>query len=336
MAICGPGSCDCAFVSETLNITRDGNIITIEQAEFSSITELEEAVANILAQLALDPATYVNVTGDTMTGPLRITCAGQQLRLTRTDADGPHVGFYDDDETTREGYIQCGDPTGMVINSEGSDLIRFISDGVDRGRFDGTVFLIGKATTNIGVSGVESRDDGQLWITQTTNVGSFCNKDGAAEVNGGTFFGFRTSNTSIGSITRATGSTTAFNTSSDEDLKMNILPLDDELAEWVARIVEPYLFEYKITPGDVHAGYIAQRVAAMWPQSIDLGIVSPGWGNVEDRTWDEDGNETTPDDVWRGWQMDYSKLLPVVHAAWRSTANKLDALTARVAALEAA
>lgn len=43
--ICGPTGCGCAFESSTLNVTRNGDVITLEQAEFTSITTLQTDVA---------------------------------------------------------------------------------------------------------------------------------------------------------------------------------------------------------------------------------------------------------------------------------------------------
>jgi len=178
-------------------------------------------------------------------------------------------------------------------------------------------------------------------IDDSTDPNFISNRTGSGNVDGAIHMSIRSAGTEIGRITRATSTTAGFLTTSDEDLKENIVNIDDDLAMQWMRTIEPYFFNYKGVPEIRHVGYCAQRVAAQWPNGISNGVVSPGHGNVHDRTWDDHGNETTPPGVWQAWMMDHSKLTPILHAALRTLdatieqrGDTLDDYGARITALE--
>ncbi len=50
--ICGSPTCGCAFESSTLNVTRVGDVITLEQAQFTDITALQIDVAALKVDMA--------------------------------------------------------------------------------------------------------------------------------------------------------------------------------------------------------------------------------------------------------------------------------------------
>ena len=158
-----------------------------------------------------------------------------------------------------------------------------------------------------------------------TDPNFISNKTGTSNVDGVIHLSIRSNNTEIGRITRATSSTAGFLTTSDEDLKENIRPVDDDLTLLWMRSTEPMLFDYKAQPGVRHVGYSAQHIAEIWPNAVLNGIVIPGYGNIEDRTFDEDGNETTPEGTWQAWMMDHSKLTPALHAGLRTLDRTIEA-----------
>lgn len=49
---CSPKGCNCSFQSETLTISVDGGVVTIEQAEFTDITEMQDDIAALQAAVA--------------------------------------------------------------------------------------------------------------------------------------------------------------------------------------------------------------------------------------------------------------------------------------------
>jgi hypothetical protein len=164
------------------------------------------------------------------------------------------------------------------------------------------------------------------------------NRTGAANFDGAVHVEILSNGTQIGRITRATSTTAGFVTSSDADLKENFTAIDDSLAmQWMTTIT-PWFFNYKDKPDVRHVGYNAQEVAAQWPNGVSNGIIVPGHGDVNARTWDENGQETTPREVWESWMMDHSKITPILHACLltmdRKVNNRFAMNTARIAALE--
>jgi len=133
-----------------------------------------------------------------------------------------------------------------------------------------------------------------------------------AIVAGQPFVGFLRSGTVIGSVTIATASTVAYNTSSDEDLKENIIQVPDIQALSILMSIEPVLFNWKIEPGTQCIGYIAQRVAAAWPMALTLGLVTPGRGTPG-----------TPG--YFPWCMDNTKIIPLLHSAIQALKRQFDA-----------
>lgn len=111
--------------------------------------------------------------------------------------------------------------------------------------------------------------------------------------------------TNVGSITTTTSST-AYNTTSDERLKTNIVDLPD--AGEAIDALQPRQFEFLVEPGVLRIGFIAQELFEVVPEAV-----TPGGDN----------QFTNP------WQVDLSRLVPLL-------VRELQALRTRVAALEAA
>jgi uncharacterized coiled-coil protein SlyX len=161
----------------------------------------------------------------------------------------------------------------------------------------------------------------EVTIDDSTDPDYISNRTGTGNVDGATHMSIRSAGTEIGRITRATSTTAGFLTTSDEDLKENLEPITDDLSLLWMRTLTPYFFNYKGVPDVRHVGYSAQRVAAEWPNGVANGIVAPGHGDIDQRTWDDDGNETTPPEAWQAWMMDHSKLTPILHAAIQTMDN---------------
>jgi len=274
---------------------------------------------------------------------LEIVTPGQGIALARSDADGAHIGFYGSPIGAtapledRIAYIQALD-SGLIIQAGGSVVgataIRFVFDGTERARFDsaGSMF-IGKISADLTVDGCELFQSGRIFSTVIAgNTPNFI-ANVTSGVSGNQLISFRRNNGTIGSVTITAALTgVAYNITSDEELKENIRPIPDAEAYTAMRDIQPLLFEWKEMPGDKQVGYVAQRVAAAWPLSIKIGVVTPGKGVQGD-----------PD--YMPWQMDMSKLVPVLHSAlqaidrrmelFRTQAlNKIQELEARLTTLE--
>jgi hypothetical protein len=133
----------------------------------------------------------------------------------------------------------------------------------------------------------------------------------------GTLIDFkRDTEVTIGSIT-GTGSAVAYNTSSDYRLKENVVPLTgavDRLNQ-----LQVHRFNFIADPDKTVDGFIAHEAQAVVPECV----------TGEKDAVDADGNP-----VYQG--IDQSKLVPLLTAALQEAIGRIEALEAKVAALEAA
>lgn len=118
---------------------------------------------------------------------------------------------------------------------------------------------------------------------------------------------FTNPNGMVGNITMS-GTSTAYNTSSDARLKRDLGPVLD--ADVVLRATRVHRFRWK-SDDTLGRGVFAQEAA-----EVASYVVTPG---------DED----------HAWSVDYAKYVPDLIAGWQHLAALVDALTDRVAALEA-
>lgn len=274
---------------------------------------------------------------------------GSSLYLARGDVDTPFMSFMRADLIDRLAYIQANDVTNFIINAEeaGMDLdlrsglgavIQFKIGSTEIARISGVSFLVGKTVADATTLGIYMNGSVGNLVSCVENAGSpnlYTNRETAGAIAAAQpFQTYRRTNVQIGSVTIATATTVAFNTSSDETKKHNIRPVPDLQAYDLMRRIEPILFEWN-EDNVTDIGYSAQRLAAAWPMAIEIGLVTPGNNLPIDH----------PDHI--GWQMDRSKMVPVLHSAmqamdrrfeqFRTTAlATIQALTARVTALEAA
>jgi hypothetical protein len=133
--------------------------------------------------------------------------------------------------------------------------------------------------------------------------------------NGVNLLSLQNPNGEVGSI-QTSGSSTSYNTSSDYRLKENVTPLDgaaDRLAQ-----IPVHRFNFIADPDTTVDGFLAHEVQAFVPEAI---------------TGEKDGLDADGNPVYQG--IDQSKLVPLLTAALQEALQKIDALEARVAALEA-
>ena len=119
----------------------------------------------------------------------------------------------------------------------------------------------------------------------------------------------------VGTISVSAGAT-AYNTSSDYRLKENITPLDGAIAR--LNQLPVHRFNFIADPDTVVDGFIAHEAAAVVPECVT--------GEKDEE--DEDGEP-----IYQG--IDQSKLVPLLTAALQEAIAKINALEARIAALEA-
>jgi len=122
---------------------------------------------------------------------------------------------------------------------------------------------------------------------------------------------FADSDTVLGSIsTAATSSNVAYNTSSDERLKENIVDMPSQLANILK--VQPRQFDWK-KHGNTSTGFIAQELHKTYPEAVSVGL---------------------EDEKKNPWSVDYGRLTPYIIKAMQEQQTLIESLTARITALE--
>ena len=111
------------------------------------------------------------------------------------------------------------------------------------------------------------------------------------------------------------GTSTTFGTTSDYRLKENVEPIQG--AGDIIKPMKPVTYTYK-ADGSWMDGFLAHELQELHPRAV-IG---------EKDAVDEEGNPE-----YQG--VDYSKLTPILTAALQEALNKIDALEARLTALEA-
>jgi len=120
--------------------------------------------------------------------------------------------------------------------------------------------------------------------------------------------------TIVGSI-QTSGTTTTYNTSSDYRLKENVVEITDGIDR--VKLLNPSRFNFIADSDTTVDGFLAHEAQAVVPEAVT------GTHNEVD----DDGNP-----VMQG--IDQSKLVPLLTAALQEAITKIEALEARVTALE--
>ena len=149
---------------------------------------------------------------------------------------------------------------------------------------------------------------------------------------------FYNPNGHVGGI-RTTGSSTAYDTSSDYRLKENIVPISDGITR--LKTLKPSRFNFKADASITIDGFLAHEAATAVPEAISGtkdGMKALYYGEGDEIPTgkvigDFKGySETEPE--YQG--IDQSKLVPLLTAALQEAVTKIETLETKVAALEAA
>lgn len=138
---------------------------------------------------------------------------------------------------------------------------------------------------------------------------------------------FKNGNGNVGSIT-TNGSATSFNTSSDYRLKTDIQPMENAIDRLNA--LEPVNFEW-IESGERVDGFIAHEAQLVVPDAV-FGEKDAVRTEIVKDEHDAPTGEVLTVPVHQG--IDQSKLVPLLTKALQEAISKIDALEARVTALE--
>jgi hypothetical protein len=172
---------------------------------------------------------------------------------------------------------------------------------------------------NLLIGVTSSTADCRTHIYKTVTSGDVARIQNASGNTGVAYIGFRYgtgTGTETGHIS-TNGTSTAYNTSSDYRLKENVVDLDgaiDRLKQLRVR-----RFNFIADPDTVVDGFIAHEAQAIVPECV---------------TGDKDAVDADGNPIYQG--IDQSKLVPLLTAALQEALQKIDAMEARLAALEGA
>jgi hypothetical protein len=158
------------------------------------------------------------------------------------------------------------------------------------------------------------RIDERMVVVFNGGTGSGLNLDDSLASGTATAQRFYRNGAQVGTIT-TTASATAYNTSSDYRLKENVQPMQDALA--VIAQLNPVTYTWKVDGSDGQ-GFIAHELQAVVPDCV----------SGEKDAVDAEGNPQ-----YQG--VDTSFLVATLVAAIKEQQATIDALVARVSALEA-
>jgi len=224
-------------------------------------------------------------------------------------AAAPAIRFTSDTDTGL--YQYAANTLGIAT---GGTYRLFIGD--NNGTLDsaaGGPSLMWKTATNPvlnNVTGIQFTDSGRI------NVGNFSECIGLnRHTSTGNIVGFHYATTAVGTIS-VTGSSTAYNTSSDYRLKQNVVALTGAKARLNQLLAKR--FNFISVPDTTVDGFLAHEAATVVPECV---------------TGTKDEVDSNGDPIYQG--IDQSKMVPLLTAALQEAFAEIAALTTRVETLEA-
>jgi hypothetical protein len=185
-------------------------------------------------------------------------------------------------------------------------ILRFLTNNTERARIDASGnLLVGTTTASVTGAGLWLYNDG----------GSYGRINFGSSITGSSFPAVFYNNvgSAVGSISYTT-TTTTFGTSSDYRLKEDVQPMVGSVDRLMA--LKPVNFAWKIN-GERVDGFLAHEAQEVVPECV----------TGEKDAVDDEGNPQ-----YQG--IDQSKIVPLLVAALQEALTKIEALEARVAALE--
>ena len=215
--------------------------------------------------------------------------------------------------TNEGGHLELGvvdantKRVAIEVTQQGNEII-FDTAGSERMRIDSSGNLLVATTSNPSTSATSQAfrigpvSTGVQMILSGSETSSY------AKVS------FNNGNGQVGFISTS-GSSTSYSTSSDHRLKENVTDVTDGITR--VKQLEPKRFNFIADPDTTVDGFLAHEAQTVVPEAVT------GTHNEVD----DDGNA-----VMQG--IDQSKLVPLLTAALKESIAKIEALEARVTALE--
>jgi hypothetical protein len=223
--------------------------------------------------------------------------------------DGTRGGYF--------GFIDTANSTGLSIDNDRAGPIRFLTTATEVMRIDANGnLLVGQTSDSLSakISATSGVNTSHFITTGSANSGVCASLERNST---GLLMNFRYSGADISgaSISTTGGTSVAYNTGSDYRLKNNVQTMTSGIA--TINALHPVTYKWNLDGSD-GAGFIAHELA----EHIPLAVTG-----VKDAI-NEDGS-IKPQGV------DYSKIVVHLVAAIQEISAKNDALTTRIATLEA-
>ena len=209
---------------------------------------------------------------------------------------------------------------GSVQYIHNDDVMRFLTASAERMRLGSDGYV------GIGVTGEVSASTGGA----SFNVSSDNRRKlalGTTSASGRGLLLFFNSNGEVGSISTS-GTSTAYNTSSDYRLKENVVSISDGITR--LKTLKPKRFNFIADANETVDGFLAHEVTAV-PEAITGTKDQVVTQDLVDRGDAKESELGKP--VYQ--KIDQSKLVPLLTAALQEAVAKIEVLETKVAALEA-
>lgn len=293
-------------INGTTGITNDGGY-TGDGVVFADTTPANTLVTTTGGNVG------IGASSPTAKLDIRAPNAAPLLNIQETDSgNGRRIRFLN------SGTVNTIESTAGV----GSTQLAFSVDGTERARIDTSGNLLVGTTSHLyaNTSRLNIKAANLQYGASVSSINAgYPTFNVINEDVGGTryFLDFRVNAngaTGVGSIT-STGSTTAYNTTSDYRLKEQVQPMQGALAKVAA--LKPVTYKWKST-GEDDQGFIAHELQEVFPSAV---------------TGEKDAVDAEGKPVYQG--IDTSFLVATLTAAIQEQQQLITALTARVAALDA-
>jgi len=290
-------------VGNATNITLDnttattGRSYSIRSGNTGNLDFYDNDATN--ARVTINSSGNVGIGTSSPNYPLHVKGTTNILKL-ETSSDGrTQLGGYDSSDNTNF-LIGSTDSTNAEFWNYKNGYLRFATNSTERMRIDssGKVF-IGKTSDNDNTAGHTLHQSGLVVHTRDQAFTTIFNRT----TNDGDIVQFKQDGALVGSIS-VTASATAYNTSSDQRLKENIV--DAPSASDDIDAIQVRSFDWKADGSHQKYGMVAQELVTVAPEAV-----------------------SQPEDPEEMMGVDYSKLVPML-------IKEVQQLRARVAQLEGA
>lgn len=198
--------------------------------------------------------------------------------------------------------------------SAASGRWNFYANGTASNYFAGDVYIGQNTSSSPGIGNTVNGVAFDAGLTTSFSRSSSFPISVNRNASTGDLISCRYNGSQVGSIS-VTGSTTAYNTSSDYRLKENVVPITGAAAR--VMMLKPRRFNFLADPDTVVDGFIAHEAQAVVPEAVH---------GAKDAV-DDEGNP-----IMQG--IDQSKLVPLLTAALQEALMTIDDLKMRVEELE--